>query len=129
MTNLDWSFLVVPIAKFGGLILILSSLSLSMIKSRSVPVLSFAIWTGFMSFATGLDSIICRNDVSDKAPIWCDIGVLQIAISFSVTVPKLKSVSHVQLGEQVALPACTFAMTRNLYNIVCKKQVAMTSRA
>ena len=71
---MDPTFPLVPIANFLACILVALPLSRNIFRTGKVGVYMLAIWVGVVSFYTAVNCIIGKDNVENKAPIWCDIS-------------------------------------------------------
>lgn len=98
-----------PIVSFLAVILVLLPLPWHW-KARNVATLSLIAWLVVINFMRGVNSIVWMDNVRIHYRWWCDIT------------------TKVFMGVGVALPACSFCITRNLEHIASTR-VAMSTAA
>lgn len=67
-------------------------------------------WVSLGCVVYTVDAIIWNGNLSNPAPIWCDIS------------------TKIQLGVSIALPAVSLCINRRLFNIATMKYASATSR-
>ncbi|KAI0298958.1 GPCR fungal pheromone mating factor [Multifurca ochricompacta] len=68
----------------------------------------YMAWTGLGCLLQFVNSIVWNKNVIDKAPVYCDIA------------------TRIQVGLNVAIPACSLCINRRLYKIATVKAVMIT---
>lgn len=130
---MDPTYPLAPIANFVACVLVLLPLFSTSIRSGSwnVAVTLFVLWTVLASIIQGVNAIIWSDNVDDVAPVWCDISkhsqtTAALCIQ-SLTLRNLKQLAtHVSYTNGTALRACTFVLTRSLYDISICEQSSLT---
>ena len=75
LTKMDPTFPLIPTLNLLSCILVLLSYSRSMFRSWNVGVCTLAIWNIIACLINVVDTIVWADNVDNKAPIWCDIGI------------------------------------------------------
>lgn len=78
-------------------------------RARNVATLSLIAWLALTNFARGVNAIVWMGNVRIHSRWWCDIT------------------SKITIGIGVALPACSFCITRNLEQIASSRVVVVTA--
>nr|BDD37078.1 pheromone receptor [Rhizopogon roseolus] len=73
----------------------------------------YMIWTGLACLIQFINSIVWRSNVTNWAPVWCDICRHFLSSKFMI-------------GASVALPACSLCINRRLYHIASVSSVTKT---
>ncbi|EJD43537.1 STE3-domain-containing protein [Auricularia subglabra TFB-10046 SS5] len=79
-------------------------------KARNVATLSLIAWIVVCSIVRGVNSIIWMDNVVIRYRVWCDIS------------------AKILIGMSVALPACSFCLTRHLEHVASSRS-AITTKA
>ncbi|KAI0314140.1 GPCR fungal pheromone mating factor [Amylostereum chailletii] len=96
---MDPTYPLVPILNFVAAFLTLLPLLINPKMLRNVGVTMLAIWLLSLEIIQGVDAVVWSDHANDVAPVWCDIA------------------SHVLIGTEVGIPACTLVLTRQLSRI------------
>ena len=85
-------------------------------------------WTGLGCLIQCINSIIWNKNMVNRLPVYCDIGELFDALSreHSLTI-RDPTVTHIQIGLNVAIPACSLCINRRLFKITRSKVVTVTA--
>lgn len=75
-------------------------------RARNVAMLSTIVWLFVSNMIYAVDAIIWAGNVEDSAPVWCDIT------------------TKLQVGTNMALPACCLCICIHLERIASVRQVA-----
>ncbi|KZV83956.1 fungal pheromone STE3G-protein-coupled receptor [Exidia glandulosa HHB12029] len=97
-----------PIFSFLAVLLVLLPLPWH-IKARNVATLSLIAWLAVCNFMRGVNAVIWMNNVHIHYRVWCDIT----AKAF--------------IGMGVALPACSFCITRYLEHVSSARYAVTTA--
>ncbi|TDL17305.1 fungal pheromone STE3G-protein-coupled receptor [Rickenella mellea] len=95
---MDPTYPLFPIVSFTCFVLVFSPLPWH-IQARNTGTSMFAIWVGTCCLILFINSVVWRNDVIDRAPIYCDIA------------------TRILMGCSVSVPACGLCVQRRLYRI------------
>ncbi|EGO00901.1 hypothetical protein SERLA73DRAFT_50345 [Serpula lacrymans var. lacrymans S7.3] len=83
---------------FIGFIIVSTLLPLH-IKAGNIGTCAFIVWTGVLCFNGFVNSIIWDKNVTNWAPVWCDIS------------------SRLMLGGTIAIPSACLCIARHLYHV------------
>ncbi|KAI6002483.1 Rcb2.42 [Pisolithus orientalis] len=75
-------------------------------RARNVAMLSTIVWLFVSNIIYAIDAIIWAGNVADSAPVWCDIT------------------TKLQVGTNMALPACCLCICIHLERIASVRQVS-----
>ncbi|KIM57935.1 hypothetical protein SCLCIDRAFT_129409 [Scleroderma citrinum Foug A] len=90
---------------------ILTSISLPWhLQSWNTGVCMYMIWTGFGCLILFINSIVWKDNVTNWAPVWCDIA------------------SRYLIGGSVGIPASSLCITRRLYYITKLQSLSQESK-
>lgn len=76
----------------------------------------YMIWTGFGCLIFFINSIVWKDNVTNWAPVWCDIGTSP-SFLFIFVVTGLDPASCYLIGGSVGIPASSLCIIRRLYYI------------
>lgn len=127
---MDPTYPAVPIANLSCFIFILVVLPWQF-KNWNLGVSIGAIWTGLNCLAMGINTIIWRDNVDFRVPVWCDIGLsvcgrreqVQLKVMFHRS-----AVTRLSVGGSIAVASCPLAVIRRLYNVSRMKGGKMSQR-
>ena len=87
----------------------------------------YMAWTGLGCLIQCINSIVWNGNMANRAPFYCDIGELLDALSRerSLTL-RYPTVTHIQIGLNVAIPACSLCINRRLYKVATINAVMVT---
>ena len=123
---MDPTYPLVPIINFLASFCALVPLLSGTIHSWNFSIFMLALWLSLMCFTMGVNTIIWCDDYQDTAPIWCDIGVCTYLSGFVYSCLWPFSVTHLQVGSNIAISASTFLSTRQLCNVIQLRQFCLT---
>ncbi|KAK0460303.1 pheromone A receptor-domain-containing protein [Armillaria novae-zelandiae] len=103
----DPSYPAFPILAFIALVLVLVPLPWHLQAWNSGTCL-FMIWTALALLNVFVNSIVWHNNVTDWAPVWCDIS------------------TRINIAASVAIPAASLCISRRLYKISACQTVTVT---
>lgn len=92
----------------------------------------YMAWTGIGCLIQCINSIVWNKNMIDRAPVYCDIGELIYAFFrvhlLTIYYHTLRTVTHFQIGLNVAIPACSLCINRRLFKIT-RGTVVMVTRS
>lgn len=89
----------------------------------------YMAWTGLGCLIQCINSIVWNGNTVNRAPFYCDIGELLDALCREHTLTlRYSTVTHIQIGLNVAIPACSLCINRRLYK-VAKINAVMVTRS
>lgn len=91
-------------------------------RACNVATVSIIIWLFVSNIVYGINSIIWAGNIADSVPVWCDISefdltYLRYCFLLSILATKL------QVGANMALPACCLCICIHLERIASVRQV------
>ncbi|KAI0316932.1 pheromone A receptor-domain-containing protein [Amylostereum chailletii] len=90
---------LVPVLNFCAACLVALPFLANPRGSWNIGIVLLAAWNFLLSLVLGIDAVIWSNNTRNSAPIWCDI------------------VSHIIVGAESGMSACTLVITHHLYDI------------
>ncbi|KAI0250400.1 GPCR fungal pheromone mating factor [Lactifluus subvellereus] len=69
------------------------------LEARNIGTCLYMAWTGLGCLIQCINSIVWNKNMVNRAPVYCDIA------------------THIQIGLNVAIPACSLCINRRLYKI------------
>ena len=103
-----------PIGAFLAAALVLLPLHRH-VKAHNVATVSLVAWLFFCNLIAGTNAIIWAQNTRDVLPIWCDIGESSpCTLKPPLT---LVSVTKLQIGANIAVPACCLCICVHLERI------------
>ncbi|KAI0317113.1 pheromone A receptor-domain-containing protein [Amylostereum chailletii] len=106
---MDPTYPAVPVVNLLAAFFAFLSLLTSVRQSWNVGLLMLCLWLLSVTLIDGVEGLVWSSDSDNKAPVWCDIS------------------SHFDVGVSVGVPACSLAISRRLYNIVCLRTMGAQS--
>ena len=74
------------------------------------------LWSGFGCLIFFVNSVVWKDNVTNWAPVWCDIGIFLPSMP-SIVVTNIDTASHFIIGGSVGIPASSLCIIRRLYYI------------
>jgi len=87
----------------------------------------YLIWTSFGCLILFINSIVWKDNVTNWAPVWCDIGT-SLSILFLFVVTGLNPVSYYLIGGNAGIPASSLCIIRRLYYITKLQSLSRESK-
>jgi pheromone a factor receptor len=85
----------------------------------------FMVWTALGCLTSCINSIVWNKNVINRAPVYCDIGKTLMGCSSKRSLTD-STVTRIQAGLNVAMPACSLCINRRLYKIASSNPVMAT---
>ena len=85
------------------------------------------IWAGLGCLLQGINSIIWNGNIINRVPVYCDIGTFVDALSLECSFTfHYRTVTRMQVAQNVAIPACSLCINRQLYRVATAKVMMPT---
>lgn len=97
-------------------------------RARNVATLSISAWLFVSNVIYGTNAIIWDNNVKIVVPVWCDIGMSSSTSLVHVVLCLRDSVTKLQIGATMALPACCLCLCIHLERIASVREVGTQER-
>ncbi|KAI0316922.1 GPCR fungal pheromone mating factor [Amylostereum chailletii] len=108
---MDPAYPLVPVANVLAAVLVLLSLITAGLRQAwNAGVVVLALWTFLGAIRASVDAVIWRDNFNNVTPVWCDIS------------------SHMSIALSIAIPACSFVITRRLHKIISLRGVDLRSQ-
>lgn len=75
---MDPTYPLVPIANFLGFAFALVPLATNVFNAANSAICIYAIWISVLCFDRCVNAVLWRDNVDNRAPVWCDISALSI---------------------------------------------------
>jgi len=86
----------------------------------------YMVWTGLGCLIQCVNSIFWHKNIIDRVLVYCDIGRFSMMLPVVVRSLNHLTVTRIQAGLNVAIPACSLCINRRLYKIATAKAVMVT---
>ncbi|KAH6890865.1 pheromone A receptor-domain-containing protein [Coprinopsis sp. MPI-PUGE-AT-0042] len=109
LSSSDPTYPLFPILSFLGFVVSFLPLPWHL-QAWNSGTCAYMVWTGTGCLILFINSLVWAGNISNPAPIWCDIS------------------SKIILGAGIAIPASILCISRRLYTIASSTTVSMTRR-
>ena len=85
------------------------------------------VWTGLGCLIFFINSVVWKDNMTNWAPVWCDIGTFPLFL-FLFVETNINTASRFIIGGSIGIPASSLCIIRRLYYITKLQSLSQDSK-